>query len=157
MLNVQRGLALETVMYHTREVAYCRPYYSTLLLCACLLLHIPRETKQVLCGLCHPYSAQLYERLDAPDGLTMTNNFCDEFFSACSSDLDLPSDYCDIHTGGDTDQYWAYPLVLDGRLCVMRVYVCSVPTMFSGSVLTSILVVRLYTDKLGCFRCRPKP
>lgn len=75
----------------------------------------------MLCGLCHPYSAQLYERLDTSDGLTMTNDFCDEFFSACSSELDLPSDYCDIHTGGDTDQYWAYPLVLDGEFYVKGV------------------------------------
>lgn len=70
---------------------------------------------QVLCGLCHPYSAHLFERLDTMDGLTMTNEFCNEFFSACESELALASDYCDIHTGGDVDQYWSYPLVIDGE------------------------------------------
>ncbi|CAM9587413.1 unnamed protein product, partial [Sphacelaria rigidula] len=69
--------------------------------------------KQVLCGVCHPYSSHLYERLGTLDGMTMTNEFCNEFYSACSADLDLGPDYCDIHTGGDDDQYWSYPLDID--------------------------------------------
>lgn len=70
---------------------------------------------QALCTLCHPYSAHLYERLNVEGGLTMTNEWCDTFYAECSTQLDLASDYCDEHTGGDSDQYWSYPLVIDGE------------------------------------------
>lgn len=70
----------------------------------------------MLCTICDPYSAHLYERLDVvDDGLTMTNEFCDTYYSACSSELGLPTNYCDIHTGGDIDQYWSYPLTIDSE------------------------------------------
>lgn len=49
----------------------------------------------------------------------MTNDFCDSFFDACETQLSLPLNYCDIHTGGDTDQYWSYPLVIDGELILI--------------------------------------
>lgn len=71
---------------------------------------------QVLCGVCHPYSAHLYERLNVADGLTMTIDFCSEFYTECSEQLGLAEDYCEVHTGGgETDQYWSYPLVIDGE------------------------------------------
>lgn len=78
-----------------------------------------RTIHQVMCVICHPYSAHLFERLDAPDGLTMTLEFCATFFEACSGELGLSADYCDVHTGGgEEDQYWSYPLDLDGECSV---------------------------------------
>lgn len=66
---------------------------------------------QVICGVCHPYSGHLYEKLGAVDGLTMTIDFCDEYVEACEGQIAFSDDYCEIHTlGGETDAYWSYPL-----------------------------------------------
>lgn len=73
--------------------------------------------KQVVCGVCHSYSAHLYEILGAElggtDGMTMKNSFCNELIAACEGQIDFPSydglDYCDKHTGGGDDKYWSYP------------------------------------------------
>ncbi len=67
---------------------------------------------QVLCSKCHPWSGHLYERLGSD--LTMTNEYCNKFYDKCKDDLNLPNTYCDYHTGGD-DQYWSYPLEIDGE------------------------------------------
>ena len=71
--------------------------------------------RQVLCTACHPYSLHLYERLG--NGLTMTKDFCDEFYDACSGQLNLSSNYCNLHAGESEDEppYWAYPLVIPGE------------------------------------------
>ena len=47
--------------------------------------------------------------------MTLTIAFCDEFFTECSGQLGLPANYCDVHTGGDTDAFYAYPYVPDGE------------------------------------------
>lgn len=48
--------------------------------------------------------------------MTLTNDFCDEFYSECSAQLGLPSTYCDFHTGPqDGDAFYAYPYVPDGE------------------------------------------
>lgn len=66
--------------------------------------------------MCHPYSAHLYERLNVAEGLTMTLDYCADFYTACSEQLGLGEDYCDVHTGGaETDQYWSYPLIIDSE------------------------------------------
>lgn len=50
------------------------------------------------------------------DGLTMTIEFCGTFYSACSAQLGLEDNYCEVHTGGsETDQYWSYPLAIDSE------------------------------------------
>ena len=68
----------------------------------------------MLCTVCHPYSLHLYERLET--GLTMTSAFCAQFYDACEGTLELPADYCEFHTGGgDEDQYWSYPLIVEGE------------------------------------------
>lgn len=96
--------------------------------------HTPLSVNQVLCAICHPFSAHMFERLDAPDGLTMTLEFCATFFDTCSGELGLAADYCEVHTGGgEADQYWSYPLILDGergpycsgQLCVFAVFCVS--------------------------------
>ncbi|CAM9654267.1 unnamed protein product, partial [Choristocarpus tenellus] len=76
--------------------------------------------KEVVCGICLGFSAHLYERLGpdlgnlAPeDGMTFTNEFCESYVTACDSQLEFPSNYCDVHTGGEKDQYWSYPLQVD--------------------------------------------
>ncbi|CAM9418052.1 unnamed protein product, partial [Choristocarpus tenellus] len=73
--------------------------------------------KQVVCGVCTAFSAHLYERigpsLGPEDGMTLTNEFCNTYVSACGSQLGLSSNYCDVHTGGDEDQFWSYPLEVD--------------------------------------------
>jgi len=68
--------------------------------------------RQVLCTACHPYSGHLFERLG--NGLTMTAQFCEEYYSECSDQLNLPPDYCSTHVG-EPDEVWAYPLVIDGE------------------------------------------
>lgn len=96
--------------------------YSTLAsfsLCAETPRPLLSPFNKVLCAVCHPFSAHLFERLDVADGLTMTIEFCDNLYSTCSAELGLPDDYCNVHTGGEeTDQYWSYPLVID---CESRV------------------------------------
>lgn len=67
----------------------------------------------MICGVCHPWSGHLYERLGT--ALTLTNDFCNEFYAECSGPLGLAADYCDVHTGGDGNQYYSYPLVIDGE------------------------------------------
>ncbi|CAN0049121.1 unnamed protein product, partial [Ectocarpus sp. 6 AP-2014] len=78
-----------------------------------------QQTKQVVCGRCHSFSAHLYEYL-APelgllDGMTMKSAFCDELVTACDGQIDFPTydsgtvDYCTKHTGGGEDLYWSYP------------------------------------------------
>lgn len=47
--------------------------------------------------------------------MTLTNDFCSEFYSECSGQLGLAANYCDVHTGGDTDAFYAYPYVADGE------------------------------------------
>ncbi|CAM9355064.1 unnamed protein product, partial [Choristocarpus tenellus] len=76
--------------------------------------------KQVACGVCLGFSAHLFERLgpdlgdSAPvDGMTLTNEFCESYVNACGSQLGLPTNYCDVHTGGSEDQFWSYPLEVD--------------------------------------------
>ncbi len=51
-------------------------------------------------------------------GLTMTNAYCAEYVEECGAYLDLSDEYCEYHTGGseqDPDQYWAYPLIVEGE------------------------------------------
>eukprot|EP00903_Cladosiphon_okamuranus_P016927 g15603.t1 len=68
--------------------------------------------QEVVCGICHPWSGHLFERLGT--AMTLTNEFCDEFVEACSDQLALPINYCDIHTGsGDGDAFYSYPYVAD--------------------------------------------
>jgi len=77
---------------------------------------VPATVPQVLCTICHPFSLHLYERLG--DALTMTSEYCEKFYSACSpaSQLDLPANYCEIAVGGAAkDQFWSYPLVIEGE------------------------------------------
>lgn len=72
--------------------------------------------------MCHSYSGHLYEvlgaELGALDGLTMTNDFCDELTTACDGQITFPTydgdDYCTKHTGGTTDQFWSYPYIEGG-------------------------------------------
>jgi len=46
----------------------------------------------------------------------MTNAFCTDFYGNCSTLLGLPVNYCDYHTGGGSeDQYWSYPLIVEGE------------------------------------------
>lgn len=47
--------------------------------------------------------------------MTLTNDFCNEYYAQCSTQLALPVDYCEYRTGGDVDQFYAYPLVVDGE------------------------------------------
>lgn len=69
---------------------------------------------QVLCGVCHPWGGHLYSRL--ANAMTLTNDFCDEFYDECAIPLGLESTYCDTHTGSqDGDAYYAYPYVPDGE------------------------------------------
>ena len=61
----------------------------------------------------------------------MTKEFCNDFVTACSGQIDLPSysdpdegtlDYCERHTGTQTtDFYWSYPFV-EGELCTVVGY-----------------------------------
>ncbi|CAM9766653.1 unnamed protein product, partial [Scytosiphon promiscuus] len=77
--------------------------------------------EQVVWGKCHSFSAHLFEKLGAElgpwDGMTMTNAFCTDLTTKCADELSFPSyegvSYCDKHTGGDTDQFWAFPYVED--------------------------------------------
>lgn len=87
---------------------------------------------QVACGICHPWSGHLFERL--ANAMTLTIDFCDEFYSECSTQLGLAPTYCDVHTGGgDEDAFYAYPYVVDGeserhlhaRVCVIYTHVAS--------------------------------
>lgn len=71
---------------------------------------------QVSCGVCHPFSGHLFARTTElsdlnEEGMTMTNDFCEDYVTACKGDIDFASDFCDVHTlGKDTDDYWSYPL-----------------------------------------------
>ncbi|CAM9199998.1 unnamed protein product [Ectocarpus sp. 12 AP-2014] len=71
--------------------------------------------KEVVCGVCHSYSAHLYEYLPGGmlDGLTMKGDFCDSLVEACATYIDFPTydgeSYCDHHTGGGDDFFWSYP------------------------------------------------
>lgn len=77
--------------------------------------------------MCSPYSAHLYTRLlldddgtrKEEDGLAMTQEFCDEYVTACRADLDLPATYCEenVLPGGGVE-YWSYPLPddFDGKI-----------------------------------------
>ncbi|CAB1115398.1 unnamed protein product [Ectocarpus sp. CCAP 1310/34] len=64
-----------------------------------------------MCGTCHPWSGHLFERLDT--AMTLTQEFCSEFYGECATQLGLPADYCVVHAGPEGDQYWSYPLVID--------------------------------------------
>lgn len=70
---------------------------------------------QVVCGVCHSYSAHLYEVLGAElggtDGMTMKSSFCNDYVSACEDQIVFSADYCEVHTGGGDDLYWSYPYV----------------------------------------------
>ncbi len=90
---------------HTRLFYVFSPSYNLL----CVL-------SQVLCTACHPYSLHLYERLVT--GLTMTAEFCAEFYEECSGadQLGLEEGYCDYHAElneDGTNAYWSYPLVIE--------------------------------------------
>jgi len=48
----------------------------------------------------------------------MKKEFCDDFYDECSGDLDLSSNYCDIHAEQDVDgndQYYSYPYTESGE------------------------------------------
>ena len=73
-----------------------------------------------MCGVCHSYSAHLYERLGAElgtlDGMTMKQEFCDDLVSACSDEIPAIArtypgglSYCEKHVGPTGDQFWSYP------------------------------------------------
>ena len=72
-----------------------------------------------MCGQCHSYSNHLFGRLGPElgvmDGLTMTNEFCEELVDECSGEgqIVFPTydgeSYCEKHTGGGADLFWAYP------------------------------------------------
>lgn len=72
---------------------------------------------QVLCGVCHSYSAHLYERLGAElgyDGMNMKREFCEELVDACDTQPNCPTyadgeGYCDVHSGTGHDYFWSYP------------------------------------------------
>ncbi|CAN0005800.1 unnamed protein product, partial [Ectocarpus sp. 4 AP-2014] len=66
---------------------------------------------EVMCGTCHPWSGHLFERLDT--AMTLTQEFCSDFYGECATQLGLPADYCEVHAGPEGDQYWSYPLVID--------------------------------------------
>lgn len=69
---------------------------------------------KVICGVCHPWSGHLYQRLGT--AMTLTQDFCDDFYTACSGQLTLSDTYCDFHAGeGDEDLFYAYPYVADGK------------------------------------------
>ncbi|CAM9509059.1 unnamed protein product [Ectocarpus sp. 4 AP-2014] len=72
--------------------------------------------KEVVCGVCHSYSAHLYEYLTDGgmlDGLTMKSEFCESLVDACDAYITFPTydgvSYCDHHTGGGNDFFWSYP------------------------------------------------
>lgn len=72
---------------------------------------------QVVCGVCHSYSAHLYERLGSElggvDGMTMTDSFCQELVKECEDEISFSTydglSYCEKHVGDDGDQFWSYP------------------------------------------------
>lgn len=72
---------------------------------------------QVQCGVCHSYSAHLYERLGSElggdDGMTMKDSFCQELVTECSGEISFPTygdlSYCEKHVGDGGDQFWSYP------------------------------------------------
>lgn len=72
---------------------------------------------QVVCGVCHSYSAHLYERLGSElggaDGMTMKDSFCQELVKECAGEISFPTygglSYCEKHVGDDGDQFWSYP------------------------------------------------
>lgn len=88
-------------------------------------VHAPLCTFQVLCGVCNPYSAHLYTRLGSvypqedskeEHGLAMTEDFCEDFVTACGQDLSLPATYCGEHVlAGTTREYWSYPVDISGE------------------------------------------
>lgn len=45
--------------------------------------------------------------------MTMTDDFCDDFYDACSDELILSDyggvGYCKKHQGGGDDYFWSYP------------------------------------------------
>lgn len=65
----------------------------------------------MLCSVCGPFSGHLYEQITdkTVDGLTMKTQFCEDYVSACGSQIDFPSDYCEVHTLNSADIYWSYP------------------------------------------------
>ncbi|CAM9182128.1 unnamed protein product, partial [Laminaria digitata] len=79
--------------------------------------HCKEMYKQVLCGVCHSYSAHLYERLGAElgyDGMNMKHDFCEELVDACIDQPNCPTnydgdDYCHVHAGDGHDYFWSYP------------------------------------------------
>lgn len=78
---------------------------------------------QVACGKCHSFSGHLYERLGdqlgTVDGMTMKRAFCEELVGTCGGQINfaqmsyldgnVEKDYCDMHVGGSSDQYWSFP------------------------------------------------
>ena len=79
----------------------------------------PSRTPQVVCGVCHSYSAHLYQRLgpelDTLDGMTMKTAFCNELVDACKDEIPAVVktydglSYCEKHVGDTGDQFWSYP------------------------------------------------
>eukprot|EP00752_Nemacystus_decipiens_P008422 g7528.t1 len=99
--------------------------------------------KEVECGICHPWSGHLFERLT--NAMTLTNEFCDEFFAECSGQIALPSDYCDIHTGGATDAFYAYPYVPDDTFSGDGL-IKAFPDISDGDLPTNPLDMRMTPD-----------
>eukprot|EP00752_Nemacystus_decipiens_P008421 g7527.t1 len=70
--------------------------------------------KEVLCGVCSPYSAHLYTRMMDEDGLAMKYEFCDSFVTACGAELGLDTEFCEEHVLDNRPdapaEYWSYPM-----------------------------------------------
>ena len=73
-----------------------------------------------MCGICHSYSAHLFERLGpelgALDGMTMKSDFCEALVDACADEIPAIArtypdglSYCEQHVGPTGDQFWSYP------------------------------------------------
>lgn len=65
--------------------------------------------------------------------MTLKQDFCLQFSGECATQLGLPADYCEVHAGPEGDQYWSYPLVIDGTYaCMLRNYCC--PTVVGSGL-----------------------
>lgn len=106
---------------------------------------------QVLCTACNPFSLHLYERL--VNGLTMTAEFCAEFYEECSGpdQLDLGEDYCDRHVSlneDGEDAYWSYPLEIPGELLEFTEYNLGRPGVSPPAYLAHVLRVFSFCQKV---------
>mmetsp|Transcript_11589 Transcript_11589/g.17304 ORF Transcript_11589/g.17304 Transcript_11589/m.17304 type:complete len:686 (-) Transcript_11589:65-2122(-) len=60
---------------------------------------------QVACGECEPYALHLMGE-STPPSLLICPTFCQSYYDACVDELDLPSDYCTLHS---SNSYYCYP------------------------------------------------